>query len=44
MSKLLLAFVSGETQLDVIVIDSHCPNADVGGGAFGEVIFSHKIV
>jgi hypothetical protein len=40
VTRLLIACLAGENQFDVVIIDPNCPDADVGGGAFGNNIFS----
>ena len=40
VTRLLIACLAGENQFDVIIIDTHCPDADFGGGAFGNSLFS----
>jgi hypothetical protein len=40
VTRLLVACLSGENQFEVVIIDDYCPDADVGGGAFGDSLFS----
>ena len=44
ISKLLIASLAGENfHLEVIIVDRHCPNSKLGGGAFGEKLLSVKL-
>jgi hypothetical protein len=40
VTKLLIACLAGESMFEVIIIDPICPDADVGGGKFGAILFS----
>jgi hypothetical protein len=43
VSKLLIAALAGENfTFEVVIVDSHCPNANFGGGAFGQKLLSVK--
>lgn len=44
VSKLLIGCFAGESSFDVVVIDKTSPHADVGIGAFGQTIFTQKLL
>jgi|LauGreDrversion4_2_1035121.scaffolds.fasta_scaffold598708_1 hypothetical protein len=42
VTRLLIACMAGENTFDVVIIDPHCPDAEVGGGKFGDNLFSQN--
>jgi len=42
VTRLLIACLAGESHFQVIIVDPHCPDAEVGGGAFGDNLFSQS--
>jgi hypothetical protein len=43
VSKLLIACLGGDAQIEVVVIDENCPHEKIGGAGFGSVIFTAKL-